>query len=245
MRVAILVVVCMAAAIGMLLLEPIPQDPGYHSFADNRPLLGINNFWNTVSNAAFVLIGIFGLTRTSRLSRRETKPGYLVLCSGVLLVGFGSAYYHLAPSNASLVWDRLPMTIAFMALFDMMLEERVLEKRRPFLLPILILVGALSVFYWAFTEAAGRGDLRPYALVQFLPMILIPLIILLFRKKYLSNSLLLSAFLLYFVAKAFEHFDAEVFSSIDFMSGHALKHIAAALAALCIICAVPSSSTSN
>lgn len=238
-QVAILVAVSLLAIFVMLLLEPIPQDPGYHNFSDDRQLFGISNFWNTVSNVAFVLMGILGLTRASRLTRRETKPGYMVLCSGVLLVGFGSAYYHLEPSNESLVWDRLPMTIAFMALFVMMLEERVLKKRRPFLLPILILAGALSVFYWAVSEAAGRGDLRPYALVQFLPVALIPLIILLFRRKYLSNSLLLSAFLLYFVAKAFEHFDAEIFSALGYLGGHPLKHIVAAAAALCTICAVP------
>lgn len=40
-----------------------------------------------------------------------------VLFAGVLLTSAGSTWYHLAPTNDSLVWDRLPMTLGFMGLF--------------------------------------------------------------------------------------------------------------------------------
>jgi hypothetical protein len=236
---AILLALSAFALLGIFLVDPIPQDPAYHNFADDRQIYGISNFCNTISNLPFVFVGLLGLARVSRLTRPETRPGYLVLCVGVLLVACGSAYYHQAPSNESLIWDRLPMTIAFMALFAMILEERVLQKPAPLLLPVLVTSGIVSVLYWAWTEAAGRGDLRPYALVQFLPVVLIPLFILLFPQRFLANRLLLSAFLFYFVAKAFEHFDAAIFSAPGCMSGHALKHVAAAAAAFCIICAVP------
>jgi Na+/melibiose symporter-like transporter len=161
------------------------------------------------------------------------------MCVSVILVGVGSAYYHQSPSNQTLLWDRLPMTVAFMALMSLLLEERVLSVRRPWLLWGLIAIGVASALYWSWTESLGRGDLRPYALVQFLPVILMPLILLLFRHRYLAGNLLLSAFLLYFAAKALEHFDQQILTAAQVMSGHALKHAVAALAVWCILLAVP------
>lgn len=224
--------------LSLAFLGPIPQDAGYHLFADNQIFTGIPNFWNVATNLPFILVGLWGLLRVRRLADNIRPLGYLVLCIGILLVGFGSSYYHLAPSNASLVWDRLPMTIAFMALLAMVLEDRVFQIPSPIILWSLIAVGIVSVVYWAWTESLGRGDLRFYGLVQFLPMVLIPLILLMFRRSDLSDKLLFAAFVLYFIAKLFEHLDGEVFSAIGF-SGHGLKHIVAAGAALCIIAAFP------
>jgi hypothetical protein len=239
LRIGVLAAITVIALLVLVFVGPIPQDPSYHLFADARRMLGVANFWNVVSNIPFVVIGAFGLTRLSRLAQPETSHGYFVMCLGVLLVGFGSAYYHLAPSNESLLWDRLPMTVAFMALLSLVLGERVTQSYSQSCLWILVAAGVGSVLYWSWTEQAGQGDLRPYALVQFLPIILLPLIILMFRSRYLSNALLLSAFSLYIVAKALEHFDPQVFSALSFMGGHAIKHIAAAAAVLCIILAVP------
>ena len=239
LRVGVLAAISAVAVVALFFVGPIPQDPNYHLFADARRMLGIANFWNVVSNIPFVVVGAFGIMRFSRLAQPETSDGYFVMCLGVLLVGFGSAYYHLAPSNESLLWDRLPMTVAFMALLSLLLGERVTQSYHRSYLWLLVAAGVGSAVYWSWTELAGQGDLRPYALVQFLPIILMPLIILMFRTKYLSNTLLFSAFSLYFVAKALEQFDAQVFSALGFMGGHAIKHIAAAAAVLCIICAVP------
>jgi uncharacterized membrane protein len=107
------------------------------------------------------------------------------------------------------------------------------------LLWFLVSCGIAAAFYWSWTEANGRGDLRPYAVVQFLPIILMPLIMALFPKKYLSNNLLLSAFVWYLVAKALEQYDHQIQGVLAIIGGHPLKHIAAAIAALCIVCAVP------
>lgn len=93
-------------------------------------IAGVANFWNVVSNLPFLAVGAFGLWRYQHLTRAESRSGYLLLCAGVALVGLGSAYYHHAPSNASLLWDRLPMTIAFMALFSMLLGERVIADHK-------------------------------------------------------------------------------------------------------------------
>lgn len=152
---------------------------------------------------------------------------------------FGSGYYHLSPDNHTLVWDRLPMTIAFMALFSLLLHERVLPTQKTITLIPLLIIGAASVFYWDWTESQGKGDLRLYALVQFLPILLIPLILWLYPKRYLNGTNLLWAFVFYFAAKLLEHFDGLIYERLDVISGHSVKHISAAVAVLFIIYAVP------
>src|SRR5271157_6561232 len=110
----------MAASIaGLLLLPPIPQDQGYHHFADQRTLLGIPNFWNVVSNVPFIVVGAAGLRRFHH------DPTTIVLFLGIFLTGFGSSYYHWNPNDGTLFWDRLPMTLCFMAILAAVIEERV------------------------------------------------------------------------------------------------------------------------
>ena len=111
----LLAAVASVAIVGTLLAPRIPQDPSYHLFADTRTIGGIPNFWNVISNLPFALVGIYGLARVRRLASRALRPGYIVFCVAVIGVCFGSAYYHYAPSTPALVWDRLPMAIAFMA----------------------------------------------------------------------------------------------------------------------------------
>jgi predicted membrane channel-forming protein YqfA (hemolysin III family) len=238
-RCGILALISAAAVAALLFVGPIPQDPNYHLFSDFRQISGVRNFWNVLSNLPFLLVGAVGLLRYSKLSHKESAQAYLVMCVGVVLVGFGSAYYHYAPSNDTLLWDRLPMTIAFMALLSLLLNERVIRSPQRYMLWIFVSAGAAAVFYWSWTESLGKGDLRPYALVQFLPVLLMPLMLAMFNQRYLSNKLLLGAFALYFAAKALEHFDAQILAATGLMSGHAIKHVAAAAAVLCIIYAVP------
>ena len=237
-RKRLLVLVSLAAIVALSLLGRIPQDPAYHRFADARAFAGISNFCNVVSNLPFIAVGVYGLWRTSRLDCTQMIGAYRVLCAAVILVGFGSAWYHHAPSDATLLWDRLPMTVAFMALLALLLEERVLGRHQPGLLWLLVATGASSAGYWALTESLGQGDLRPYILVQFLPMILIPLIIGLFPQRHSSNRLLIAALGLYVLAKLLETFDTRVLELTTLVSGHSLKHVAAAAAVLCIIRAV-------
>jgi len=224
-KAAVLAVIAGAAVLAALLHAPIPQDPSYHLFADARPFAGLPNFWDVFSNLPFLLVGLYGLSR-----RVKPKSPYTTLCLGVLLVSLGSAYYHYAPSNETLLWDRLPMTVAFMALFSMLLEERVTQRRT--LIPLLV-VGLASAFYWTWS-----GDLRPYILVQFLPLILIPVILALYERRYLNNKLILTAFGLYVAAKLLEHYDRQVLMSFP-LSGHTLKHLVSGAATLSLVRAVP------
>lgn len=238
-RCGILVSIAVVAAIGLLCWGPIPQDPNYHRFADARTIVGVGNFWNVVSNLPFVIVGFIGLRRVSSLVHPETVQGYLALCVGALGVGLGSAYYHHVPNNGSLLWDRLPMTVAFMAVLSLVLHERVIHGFRPWVLWGLVFVGIGTGVYWAWTESQGKGDLRPYAYIQFLPVVLMPLILALFPRRYLSTRLLIGAFFLYVGAKVLEHLDAAVLSASGFMSGHPVKHAVAAGAVLCLVYAVP------
>jgi len=156
---------------------------------------------------------------------------FLAVFIGVFSTAYGSAYYHWAPANGTLIWDRLPMTIAFMGLFTMVLADRVDARWTKALLPLL-LVGVTSVWYWGWTEAQGAGDLRLYALVQFLPMLLIPLILILYRAPRRDFGCYIGLICCYGLAKLLEYFDVSVFELTAMVSGHTLKHLAAAMATL-------------
>jgi hypothetical protein len=230
---AAIVLISIASIIVMMMVGPIAQDTGYHQFADQRMILGIPNFWNVMSNLPFLIVGLMGLSSLLRSGRiqfiAELKPAYVLFFAGVALVNFGSGYYHLNPGNETLVWDRLPMTFAFMALFAVIIAEFASVKISRFTLWPLVVFGAFSVFYWHFTETAGRGDLRLYLLVQFLPMLLIPLSLLLFKPRFTLTSGYWALLLAYLLAKVFEYYDKGLFESLGFISGHSLKHIVAAL----------------
>ncbi len=212
--------------------NPIAQDVSYHLFSDSRTLLGIPNCLNTLSNVPFILVGIFGLSDLRNIQNdryvASFKIAYRLLFIGALSVGFGSGYYHLHPDNDTLIWDRLPMTLAFMSLFSIIIAELISEKTGIHLFWPLVLMGIFSVFYWAVTEAHHNGDLRFYVVVQFLPMLLIPLILLLGNSLFTSVKGYWLLLLCYLLAKAAEHFDFQIHHLLGFVSGHSIKHLLAA-----------------
>jgi len=229
----LVMLITLGSLVALLNHGPIPQALSYHGFADRRVIWNISNFLDVLSNLAFVLVGLLGLYKTSGNDTINMIAGnsmsYKVFFMGVALVGLGSGYYHLSPGNATLIWDRIPMTIAFMALFSIIIGEFISIRLGSILLVPLVSIGVLSVLYWHWTEAAGHGDLRPYIIVQFLPMLVIPVILLCFNSRFTKVSgywLLLSA---YVIAKLFEHFDREIYAASGFVSGHTLKHVVAAI----------------
>jgi len=215
------------------LIDPISQDPSYHNFADQRTVYSIANYYNVISNLAFLVIGFYGsyifLFRLKLGYKFTEKRAYQIFYTGLFLVAFGSGYYHLNPTNETLVWDRLPMTIAFMALFSMVIGEYLSSKVGQALLLPLVVCGAISVFYWWFGEIQGHGDLRLYALVQFVPLILIPIILIFFGREDIQSRGYWMLILAYILAKFLEHFDASIYQKLHFISGHSLKHIVAAI----------------
>lgn len=241
--------VTLAAVIAAFAIPPIPQDPAYHRFVDQRTLLGLANFWNVISNLGYLVVGIYGLTRLPDLAFPGLRPGYVIFCVAVSCVALGSSWYHHAPGNDSLVWDRLPMAPGFMALFALVLGERVSWRLSRRLLWPLVILGIFSVLYWAWTEARGVGDLRPYAVVQFLPVLLMPLLILLFPGNSVSARWLWWTFAGYVVAKIAEYFDAAI-HGIAGISGHSIKHFVSSVSVLFAVLAiqamrVPSTSGSD
>ena len=226
--------VAAVAVVGAFLLDPIPQDPAYHRFADFSGLLGIPNFWNVATNLPFLAVGLAGLLQLPLLAVPALRLHYIVFCTGVALVAFGSAWYHFDPSTPTLVWDRLPMTIAFMALFAALISDRVSPALGRALLWPLVALGISSIAWWIHTELLGQGDLRPYAVVQFLPMLLIPLMLLL-RPGALHAKWLWASLGAYVGAKLAEHFDAAILDALGGFSGHSIKHLLSALGAWCAI----------
>jgi hypothetical protein len=228
--------------IAVFLVDPIPQDPAYHSFADARSILWIPNFWNVVSNLPFLLVGGTGIYYTFSGNRTGTLPelrlAYLTFFAGIFLTGIGSAYYHLVPDNDSLMWDRLAMTIGFMALFAIFVGEHISVRIGNGILVPLLIIGLASVIYWGVTEARDAGDLRPYVVVQCLPMLLLPLILLMYPSVYDDLRLLWSVIVLYALSKMFEYFDFAVYGIGELISGHSLKHLFAALAPLVFLYAM-------
>jgi len=210
--------------------EPILQDRGYHLFADGRSCLGIANFGNVASNLLFLLSGVVGALHCWR--RREGAwRSWLVFFTGVALVFFGSAYYHSAPGDDTLVWDRLPMAVAFMALFTALVSEHLIEKLE---LPLLVMasaVGIFSVFWWQYS-----GDLRIYIWVQGAPLLAIPYLVAAFPGRYNQRYYLLYGVGFYALAKVAERLDHEIYAATGaLISGHSVKHLTATLAVLCVL----------
>ncbi len=221
-------------AIGVLLTHgPIPQDVTYHLFVDTRKIWSIPNFWNVVTNIPFAVVGLLGLY-SLRLPGRlgfldETRMAYTLLFFGTFLVSTGSSNYHLEPNNQTLAWDRMPMTIAFLSLFSIIISEFISIRSGKALLLPLILAGILSVFYWHLSEIQNAGDLRLYALIQFYPMLAIPIILVCFRPRCTHVQAYWWLLLIYLTAKVFEQLDGEVYDVLGFISGHSLKHLTSAL----------------
>jgi hypothetical protein len=227
-------------AIIALLLPPIPQPLSYHQFADQRPWLGIPNFGDVASNIPFAIVGIWGLifllrpAPQNRFADPRQRWLYILMFAGLLLTAFGSAYYHLAPGNARLVWDRLPIMIVFMTLVDAVIAERVTVNVGLWLLPGLLAVGVGSVLQWRASELHAHGDLRFYAAVQVYSIVVL-LLALLLPAKYTRGSDFAVVVGLYVLAKILETADRQVFAIGHIVSGHTLKHLAAATASYWIL----------
>jgi Ceramidase len=230
----LLILTILAFAIVFIFIKPIAQPESYHNFANENMFFEIPNFLNVLSNIGFVFMGFYGFYCVSKY--KILSKFAIVLFAAIVFTGFGSAYYHFNPNNSTLVWDRLPMTIVFTTFFAQIYSLYLSKKVGGIIWIFAVFTGIFSVFYWQYSESIGKGDLRLYAIIQFLPMLLLTIIISLHYKKHkpVLKPILLIAFY-YFVAKILENFDAQIYETTRFFSGHPLKHIAASIASYYIV----------
>lgn len=237
-RVSLLALIPLVASALLLAHGPIPQDQAYHQFAgDERARFGIPCADNVVSNVPFVLVGVLGLLflgsvrgRNAFRDQVEMIP-FSLFFLGILLTGFGSGYYHAGPTDARLVWDRLPIAFAFMALFAGVIGERLGTRVGLWALGPLLFAGVGSVLIWVIT-----GDLRFYFLVQGVPLLVIPLLLAFWPAPYTHGSDYVGAILCYLCAKFLEWGDVAVYEALGgLVSGHVLKHLVSGVGAFVIL----------
>lgn len=221
-------------AIAMLIHGPIHQPEGYHAFADGRPLLGIANAADVLSNIGFALAGLWGLWMFRRQPARRALgaswPGYALFLGALVMTAAGSTWYHLAPDDARLVWDRLPIALACAGLLAGAFADTHIRPYSARLAVGLAVFATASVWWWAATE-----DLRPYLLLQGAPLVLIPFWQAHGQTPFAERAAFGFAILLYVAAKIAELGDHAIYEVLGLISGHTLKHLLAAAASVVIV----------
>ncbi len=228
MKNLIYLLILVAEIIGLALTDPIAQNTDFHNFADDRTILGIKNFWDVASNIPFLIIGFLGMVYVLR-NFKSIPSAYcwFMVFVGVFLVAPGSSYYHLAPVNWTLIWDRLPMTIGFMAITSALFSYKMGKKEELILLTFCLTLGFFSIWYWVYMD-----DLRVYIFVQLTPILLVPIFAFLEKDLKIVRKYLLGAFILYFLAKVVEKYDLDIYQNF-LLSGHTIKHLLSAGAVYC------------
>lgn len=228
---AALAILLLAAFAGAVAVGPIVQNAAYHHFADQRVIFGVPNLLDVASNAAFLVVGLLGIAFCAGPRRPSRLASWRALFIGATLTGLGSAYYHWSPNDATLVWDRLPMTLGFMGLLVALLAENIDERLERYMLAPALVIGIASVLWWMWT-----GDLRFYYCVQYAPLLAIPLVLALYPARHSHRRFLFYGLGLYGLAKAAELGDRQIFALTgEHIAGHTLKHLLAAGAILALL----------
>lgn len=224
------------ASAGALLLAhgPIAQLAHYHEFADQSALAGVPHAADVLSNIGFAAVAAWGMLRW-RPMHSAGRHGYWLFLAGLLLTALGSGFYHLAPDNARLVWDRLPIALACAGLLAGVRAECLAKPDSRTDACLLGIAAVLSVAWWYLTEQRGAGDLRPYLLLQCLPLVLIPLWQWIYGAPRPDRIAFGCALALYIAAKFAELADHQLLAALGVVSGHSLKHLLAAAAAAVIV----------
>jgi hypothetical protein len=217
-----------------IFLPPLAQNQNYHNFSDQRTLFGVKNALDTLSNLAFIIVGLWGLINFYKNKYIKISNDFSVLLNlffvSIILTGLGSFYYHLNPNGFTLVFDRLALSLVFAVVLAMLAAIRISERLGFHTLAEMIILAPLSVLLWNYNE-----NLTPYAVLQFGGIVIIVLTLLL-TKAQKQSPCFASLIILYGFAKVAEFYDAQIFSlTQNLISGHSLKHIIAALAIVLFI----------
>jgi hypothetical protein len=233
-----LLTVCTLLAAVALLAPPLAQPAGAHDFADERVLWGIPFALDVLSNLAFAAMGIAGAWHLANAPLRAVtnmqRAMAALFFAGLVLTAAASAWYHLQPGDAGLAVDRLGMSVAFAGLLGLAAAGRISERAGAGLGLSMLALAPLSVQLWATT-----GNVLPWAIVQFGGMALVVGLACL-PGRILALPVRWGAVIgAYALAKLLEVGDHAVFELTgELVSGHTLKHLAAAGAALPVLCAL-------
>jgi hypothetical protein len=227
-------VVTIAAGALLLAHGPIPQFAHYHEFADQSALPGVSHAADVLSNIGFAAVAASGMLRW-RLMHSAGRHGYRLFLAGLLFTAFGSGFYHLAPDDARLVWDRMPIALACAGLLAGVRAECLSKPDSRTDAWLLGVVAVLSVAWWYVTAQRGAGDLRPYLMLQCLPLILVPLWQWIYDAPRRDRIAFGCALALYVAAKFAELADHQLLAALGVVSGHTIKHLLATAAAAVIV----------
>jgi hypothetical protein len=257
---------CSVLVIGLFIFGPIHQFSDYHAFADQTNFGAIPHAADVLSNLGFALVAIWaawsvwparsarsGLlspklpsqTSYSSTTALHSKQALWSVKSvalnlfifGLFATALGSGYYHWAPDNMRLFWDRLPIVLTCAGLLGAAHSDSVQASRHSrsfFPLVMFVASGVASVMWWSVTDYDGKGDLRWYLMFQFLPLLLIPIWHSIYPTPKRTRWLFAIALLIYVVAKAAEIHDHAIYTWSGFITGHTLKHLLASVAAALI-----------
>lgn len=206
---------------------PLLQPQSYHNFADQRVLFGLPHAMDVISNLPFLLLGLFGLARLPRVT--EAWRGLVrLLCTGLLLTFAGSGTYHLAPSNAGLLLDRIGMLVLFAGILGLASADRLGLALARGMLTWVGVAGAASLAAWWY-----GSNLLPWALLQ-IGGVLVLLLLACARPQAEAPTLRLGLCVVWYgLAKLCELADEDIFRlSNQMISGHSLKHLLSGLAVL-------------
>jgi len=214
----------------LLFVPPIPQWQSYHDFADTRTIFGIHNFFNICSSYLFCFVAIWGFVslwqKRNAFSFVEIFP-FLLFFVGLFLVGLGSGFYHLEPNDTRLVFDRMSMSIVFMAMLAIAISTKISPITGFYLVLPLLLFGLFSVYYWGVAL-----DLRLYGFTQYASILFTIVILIIYKTPYPPISFFVWAFSWYALAKFFELSDRSIYEATNYIiSGHTLKHLTSCVSA--------------
>lgn len=231
--------IVLAAVVAMLVHGPIPQLANYHDFADRSLLLGLPHGADVASNLGFALVGLWGwqylFPRRDHPALRAGWPGYALFLVALTLTAAGSSFYHWAPDNARLLWDRLPIALACAGLLAAVRGETRPGTNCGMDTISLVAFAVGSVAWWYLTESLGRGDLRPYLLLQGAPLVLVPLWQWIYGAPRADRVWFGAALGFYILAKGAEVYDHQLLAALGWISGHTLKHLLATAAAWLLV----------
>lgn len=205
----------------------------YHEFVDTRNIFGMSRFFDTVSNIGFLFVGVIFIKEILLQNKKDFN--LMLIAVGSILVFFGSSFYHLFPSDARLLWDRLPISMVFAGILSYSLSANnlIIEKYKNKFDISYLMFSIFSVVFWYVGSLQQASWLGPYVFVQFGGMITLVYIAIKGENKDF-NKKIYYVLAWYILAKLCEHFDQSIFNiTYEMFSGHTLKHLLAAVALYC------------